>query len=258
MVQYNGLQPAASTGGTAMLDVCNLVKRYGRFRAVDNLSFHVHPGEIVGLVGPNGAGKTTVLRCCVGILRPTEGHILIGGHDTVREEHAARNLIAFVPEMPALYPLLTIEEQIEFIARTYGPLPPDFSRQREQLLRRFDLWSQRRKLTMNLSKGMRQKTALVAAFLHQARLLLLDEPLIGVDPAGIRQLKELAFEARADGGAVVVSTHLLDTAERLCDRIIVLQGGHKRAEGSLSELRSTRAHQHNATLEEIFLELTQD
>lgn len=239
-----------------LLDVRNVSKRYGRILAVDDLSFQVASGEIVGLVGPNGAGKTTVLRCCVGILRPSAGQIFVDGYDIVREERAAKQRLAFVPELPSLYPLLTIEEQIEFIVRTYGALAPDFVEQRAALLHRFDLWSQRHKLTTNLSKGMRQKTAIIAAFLHGARVLLLDEPLIGIDPAGIRQLKDLAGEARAEGCALLVSTHLLDTAERLCDRILVVQHGRKRAEGTLTDLRATLASHQNATLEEVFMELT--
>jgi ABC-2 type transport system ATP-binding protein len=174
----------------------------------------------------------------------------------VRQERAAKQHLAFVPELPSLYPLLTIEEQIEFIVRTYGPLAPDFAARRAALLHRFDLWEQRHKLTTNLSKGMRQKTAIIAAFLHGARLLLLDEPLIGIDPAGIRQLKDLAMEARAEGCALLVSTHLLDTAERLCDRILVLQKGRKRAEGTLADLRATAVYQGDATLEEVFMQLT--
>jgi ABC-2 type transport system ATP-binding protein len=242
----------------ALMEVDGLVKRYGRALAVDGLSFRVSAGEIVGLVGPNGAGKTTVLRCCVGILRPSAGVVRVCGHDSVADAVEARRQMAFVPELPSLYPLLTVAEQIEFIARSYGPLPSDFDLRCEALLRRFDLWPQRAKLTESLSKGMRQKTALVAAFLHGARVILLDEPLIGVDPAGIRQLKDLLLEARADGAAIVVSTHLLDTAERLCDRILVLQGGRKRAEGSLADLRLATDGGHAASLEEIFVALTED
>jgi ABC-2 type transport system ATP-binding protein len=193
----------------------------------------------------------------VGILRPTAGRVLVAGYDTVREELAAKRQLAFVAELPSLYPLLTVSEQIEFIARTYGPLPADFAARRDDLLRRLDLWPQRHKLTSDLSKGMRQKTALAAAFLHGARLLLFDEPLIGVDPVGMRQIKELALEARAAGCGLLVSTHLLDTAERPCDRILVLQGGRKRAEGTLAELRRAADSHRDATLEEIFLELTQ-
>lgn len=245
-----------SAATSTLLDVRAITKRYGRTTAVNELSFVVASGEIVGLVGPNGAGKTTVLRCCVGILRPTSGQILVQGHDIVQAEQAAKRCLAFVPELPSLYPLLTIEEQIEFIVRTYGPLLPDFVERRDELLRRFDLWGQRHKLTTNLSKGMRQKTAIVAAFLHGARVILLDEPLIGIDPAGIRQLKELALEARGVGCGLLVSTHLLDTAERLCDRLLVLQRGRKRAEGTLHDLRQTLAGGQDATLEEVFMELT--
>ncbi len=245
------LQPSG-----ALLDVQHLSRRYGRMTAVDDLSFRVMSGEIVGLVGPNGAGKTTALRCCVGILRPSAGRVLVDGCDIVRQERAAKQRLAFVPELPSLYPLLTIEEQIEFIVRTYNALTPDFAERRAELLRRFDLWGQRRKLTTSLSKGMRQKTAIIAAFLHGARLVLLDEPLIGIDPAGIRQLKDMAMEARNAGCGLLVSTHLLDTAERLCDRILVMQKGKKRAEGTLSELRLTLANRHDATLEEVFMQLT--
>ena len=247
-----------TTGAATLLEVSGLIKRYGRALAVDGLSFRVSAGEIVGLVGPNGAGKTTVLRCCVGILRPSAGAVRVCGHDSVAAATEARRRMAFVPELPSLYPLLSVAEQIEFIARSYGPLAGDFDAQREALLRRFDLWPQRAKLTESLSKGMRQKTALVAAFLHGARVILLDEPLIGVDPAGIRQLKDLLLEARAGGAAIVVSTHLLDTAERLCDRILVLQAGRKRAEGSLADLRLSAEGFGDATLEEVFMELTKD
>lgn len=240
----------------APLVVEGLSKRYGRALAVDGLSFQAGAGEILGLVGPNGAGKTTVLRCCVGILRPSTGAVRVCGRDSVAEAAEARRLMAFVPELPSLYPLLTVAEQIEFIARSYGPLAADFAERREALLRRFDLWTQRAKLTESLSKGMRQKTALVAAFLHGARLILLDEPLIGVDPAGIRQLKDLLLEVRAGGAAIVVSTHLLDTAERLCDRILVLQGGRKRAEGTLADLRLAAGGE-GGTLEEVFVALTE-
>lgn len=238
------------------LIVEQLCKEYGRIRAVDQLSLHVHAGEIVGLVGPNGAGKTTALRCCVGILRPTAGRISVMGHDLLRAEQAAKSVMAFVPELPSLYPLLSIEEQIEFIARAYGPLAADFHERRAELLQRFDLWPQRYLLCGQLSKGMRQKTAIAAAFLHNAQVILLDEPLIGVDPVGMRQLKALISEARADGKAILVSTHLLDTAERLCDRIIVMQRGRVRAEGTLAELRAALDRSHDTTLEEIFMELT--
>jgi ABC-2 type transport system ATP-binding protein len=244
------------TNTPPLLEVEQLTKHYGQFRAVDAISMHLQAGEIVGLVGPNGAGKTTALRCCVGILRPSSGHIRVAGHDLQREEQAAKSHMAFVPELPSLYPLLTIAEQIEFIARAYGELLPDFTQRRDDLMQRFDLWPQRHKLCGQLSKGMRQKTAIAAAFLHGAQVVLLDEPLIGVDPTGMRQLKELMLEARTNGGAILVSTHLLDTAERLCDRIIIMQRGRVLAEGTLAELRTMLDHGHDTSLEQIFTELT--
>ncbi len=248
--------PTPTNAGTPLLTVSALSKRYGRTLAVEDISFQVRAGEIVGLVGANGAGKTTVLRCCVGILRPTSGTVTVAGYDSVQQEREAKRHLAFVPELPNLYPLLTVAEQIEFIVRTYGPLPPDYAARSEALLTRFDLWEQRHKLTTSLSKGMRQKTAVAAAFLHAAQVILLDEPLIGIDPSGIRQLKDLLLETRAAGKAILVSTHLLDTAERLCDRIVMLHRGRKRAEGTLAELRQQLAAGSTATLEEIFVELS--
>jgi ABC-2 type transport system ATP-binding protein len=239
-----------------MLEIQHLTKRYGALVAVGDLTLRVRPGEIVGLVGPNGAGKTTALRCCIGILRPTAGEVTVCGHSLLRDEQRAKALMAFVPELPSLYPLLTVEEQIEFIVRAYGPPPADFARKRAELLQRFDLWPQRARLCSQLSKGMRQKTAIAAAFLHNAQVILLDEPLIGVDPVGMRQLKELILASRAEGRAILVSTHLLDTAERLCDRIVVMQRGRIRAEGTLAELRATLDRDHDTTLEEIFMQLT--
>lgn len=251
-----GILPSMTTTTHALLEVEQLTKHYGRFRAVDSISLQLRAGEIVGLVGPNGAGKTTALRCCVGILRPSSGHIRVTGYDLQRNEQAAKARMAFVPELPSLYPLLTIAEQIEFIARAYGELAPDFAQRRDDLMHRFDLWPQRHKLCGQLSKGMRQKTAIAAAFLHGAQVVLLDEPLIGVDPTGMRQLKELILEARTAGGAILVSTHLLDTAERLCDRIIIMQRGQILAEGTLAELRTMLDHTHDTSLEQIFTELT--
>ncbi len=252
------MQTNGSASRFALLDVEGLSKHYGKLRAVDQVSMHVFEGEIVGLVGPNGAGKTTALRCCVGILRMTTGQVRIAGHDLVQETRVAKSLMAFVPELPSLYPLLTIEEQIEFIVRAYGEPAADFRQRRDEFLKRFDLWQHRQKLCGQLSKGMRQKTAIAAAFLHGARVILLDEPLIGVDPTGMRQLKELILEMRAAGGAILVSTHLLDTAERLCDRIVIMQSGQVRAEGTLADLRTQLDHTHDSSLEQIFTELTRD
>lgn len=239
-----------------MLQVHQLVKQYKKFRAVDELSFQINPGEIVGLLGPNGAGKTTALRCISGILRPTSGHCVINGHDVVFDQAKAKARLAFVPEVPSLYELLTVDEHLRFIAMCFHSLPR-YEEMKETLLRRYSLWEKKDDLVATLSKGMRQKLSVACALVHDANVLLLDEPLIGIDPAGAHQLKQEIVSARDAGCCVLISTHLLDTAEKLCDRVIVMQRGKKIAEGTLEDLQ--REHKgEGKSLEEIFLALTEE
>jgi ABC-2 type transport system ATP-binding protein len=239
-----------------MLQFAQLVKEYKGTRAVDGLSFTVNPGEIVGLLGPNGAGKTTAIRCAAGILRPTSGTVFIEGHDIVAESAKAKSALAFVPELPALYELLTVEEHLRFVAMCYRRLD-QFEKLGDRLLDRYNLLPKKRALVATLSKGMRQKLAVACAFVHDARVLLFDEPIIGIDPAGIAEMKRALVEARDAGCAVLVSTHLLDTAERLCDRVVILARGRKVAEGTIAEVRA-RSEGVNATLEDVFLQLTRE
>jgi len=238
-----------------MLQVDRLVKQYKKFRAVDELSFTINPGEIVGLVGSNGAGKTTALRCTAGILRPTSGQILINGHDIVKDQASAKAGLAFVPEVPSLYELLTVDEHLKFIAMCFDTIDV-YEELREELLERYDLKEKQNDLVATLSKGMRQKLSVACALVHRANVMLLDEPLIGIDPAGARQLKDEIIRARNDGAAILISTHLLDTAEKLCDRIIIVGRGKKLAEGTLAELREMRQNE-NLSLEEIFFSMTE-
>lgn len=239
-----------------MLEVRGLVKEYKNFRAVNELSFTIQPGEIVGLLGPNGAGKTTALRCIAGILKPTSGQILINGHDVVLDQAKAKSQLAFVPEVPSLYELLTVEEHLRFVALCFNTLHI-FDSQKEELLARYNLLEKRKELVATLSKGMRQKLSVACALVHSANVFLLDEPLIGIDPAGAHQLKQEIQRAKESGAAVLVSTHLLDTAEKMCDRVIILARGRKLAEGTVNELK-TAANLESANLEEVFLKLTQE
>ncbi|MGV3617587.1 MAG: ABC transporter ATP-binding protein [Fimbriimonas sp.] len=239
-----------------MLQVERLVKQYKKFRAVDELSFTIQPGEIVGLLGPNGAGKTTAMRCLAGILRPTDGQILINGHDVVREQAKAKAGLAFVPEVPSLYELLTVEEHLKFVAMCFDTIPV-YEARRDELFDRFDLTEKRDALVATLSKGMRQKLSFACALVHNANVMLLDEPLIGIDPAGARELKDEIVRARNAGTSILVSTHLLDTAEKLCDRVIIMARGQKRVEGTLEELRENTGRE-GQSLEEIFLALTEE
>lgn len=237
-----------------MLEVCDLTKTYKNVRAVDRLSFTIRPGEIVGLLGPNGAGKTTALRCVAGILRPTEGRILINGHDLVQDQARAKQGLAFVPELPALYELLTVKEHLRFVAMCFKKLDR-YESEWETLLARYKLLEKQNALVATLSKGMRQKLAIACAFIHDANVLLFDEPIIGIDPAGVAEVRSEMLRAREAGCAILVSTHLLDTAERLCDRVIILVRGRKIAEGTMDELRRWGGDE-RMTLEEVFLKLT--
>ena len=240
-----------------MLRVDGLVKYYRKTLAVDGISFEVADGEIVGLLGPNGAGKTTILRCVTGIVQMTEGRIEVDGLDLVKNEEAVKRRIAFVPEVPTPYEMLTVWEHLRFIAMAYQTLDR-FEERADELMRRFDLYEKRNDFVLSLSKGMKQKLAIACAFVHDARTILLDEPLIGIDPRGARELKDMLLDAKRRGGSVLISTHMLDTAERLCDRIIILQRGRILAEGSLAELHERAEMGVDASLEDIFLTLTEE
>ena len=239
-----------------MLQVDGLVKRYKDFRAVDGLSFAVGDGEIVGVLGPNGAGKTTALRCIAGILRPTEGRILIAGHDVVDDMAAAKRALAFVPEVPSLYELLTVWEHLKFVAMCFDSMAR-FDAEGENLLRRYSLLEKRDELVATLSKGQRQKLSVACALVHEAQVMLFDEPLIGIDPQGAHELKAELMAARDGGASVLISTHLLDTAERLCDRVMIVARGRLVAQGTLAELQEAYGMQ-GSSLEDVFLSLTSD
>ncbi len=240
-----------------MLIVSDLTKYYKKTLAVDGVSFEVHDGEIVGLLGPNGAGKTTVLRCITGIVQKTEGVVRVDDLDLDTSEEEVKRRIAFVPEVPTPYEMLTVWEHMRFVAMAYQTME-SFDQRAEELMRRFDLYEKRSDLVLSLSKGMKQKLAIACAFIHDSRVILLDEPLIGIDPRGARELKDMIFNAKNEGRAVLISTHMLDTAERLCDRIIILQSGVIIAEGNLAELHERAKMGENASLEDVFLTLTEE
>ena len=239
-----------------MLEVSGLVKQYKKIRAVDDLTFTIRPGEIVGLLGPNGAGKTTAMRCIGGILKPTAGNIRINGFDVETQQAQAKAGLAFVPEVPSLYELLTVDEHLRFIAMCFSSLDT-YEQRGAELLDRYHLSEKKNELVATLSKGMKQKLAVACAFIHNSNVILFDEPLIGIDPAGAHQVKSEIQLARDNGCSILVSTHLLDTAERLCDRVIIMARGKKLAEGTLAELR-TQTGMEGDSLEDVFLKLTDE
>jgi ABC-2 type transport system ATP-binding protein len=237
------------------LVVESLVRRFGRIEAVAGVSLRVEPGRIVGFLGVNGAGKTTTLRCVAGLLAPDAGRIVVAGAELAREPRAARARLGFVPDRPHLHDPLTAREFLAFVAALYD-LPAEAAERRaESLLERLGLAADAHRTLEGYSLGMRQKTAVIAALLHSPPLLLLDEPLTGLDPVATRTLKELLREHADAGGGVLVSTHLLDVAERLCDTVVILRAGRVVASGTLETLRAGTAAR---TLEDVFLELARE
>lgn len=239
-----------------LLAVQGLWKYYREVAAVQGVTLSVGSGEIVGLVGPNGAGKTTILRCICGILRPTAGAIFCGGYDLASQAGEAKRQVSLVPETPDLYQLLTVTEHLRFIHLAFDERG-DFGPRAEALMQRLRLTDRRDSLVATLSKGMRQKLAVACAFMHSSRILLFDEPLIGIDPAGQREVKSMLEEAAAWGAAVVISSHLLDAVENLCPRVLILHHGQLLAEGTLDELRQRARMGTDTSLEDVFLSLTE-
>ena len=239
-----------------MISVESLTKLYGELTAVENLSFGVAPGEVLGLVGPNGAGKTTTLRSIAGIIRPTHGSIRIAEHDLATEPVEAKRRLAFIPDEPHLFEYLTLEEHLRFIGRVYGVA--DVEARIPVLLRELELVDKQRALPAELSRGMRQKLAIACGLLHEPSALVLDEPLTGLDPAGMRKMRAtIAARARA-GAAVILSSHLLHLVEELCTKLLVIHRGRAVAYGSIAEIVAERPQLAGLDLEDVFLALTGD
>jgi len=237
-----------------MIEVQGLTKLYGSLVAVDDLSFSVAPGEVLGLVGPNGAGKTTTLRSLVGIIRPTRGTIRIGGRELERDPVEAKRQLAFMPDEPRLFEYLTVEEHLRFTARLYGI--QDADERIPALLRELELAEKTGALPDELSRGMKQKLAIACGLLHQPTTLLFDEPLTGLDPAGIRRMKQTIVERARHGAAVILSSHLLQLVEEVCTRVLVIHRGRRVAIGTIAEIVAARPDLQGRSLEEIFLALT--
>jgi ABC-2 type transport system ATP-binding protein len=237
------------------IEVHDYHKHYGDTVAVAGLSFTVAGGEVLGLVGPNGAGKTTTLRALAGILAPTHGQLLIDGHDLAADPVAAKAALAYVPDDPRLFDQLTVWEHLRFMASAYRLT--DWTARAEELLTRFELTEKRDALCSELSRGMRQKAAVCCAYLHEPRALLLDEPLTGLDPYGIRTMKDSVRRHAEGGAAVIVSSHLLSLVEDLCTAVLILHHGRPVLHASLAELRREVAEGgKQETLEELFFRLT--
>ena len=238
-----------------MIELTNLTKRYGRFTAVNGINLTIPKGELYGLLGPNGAGKTTTMRMIAGILQPTSGTVRIAGFDIQADPLVAKSRLGFIPDRPFVYDKLTGAEFLRFVAALYGQEGPGIERRIDELLELFELAPWKDELTESYSHGMRQKLIISSALVHRPEVIVVDEPMIGLDPKSARLLKDLLREFVTRGGTVLMSTHTLEIAEAMCDRIAIVQGGNIAASGTMEDLRR-QTSSGDASLEELFLKLT--
>jgi len=238
-----------------MIELRSLTKRYGSFTAVNNVDLDVPRGELFGFLGPNGAGKTTTLRMIAGILRPSSGLVRIAGIDLALQSTAAKQKLGFIPDRPFIYEKLTGVEFLRFVAGLYGQSGPDVEKRGAELLALFDLEEWKDELVESYSHGMRQKLIISSAFVHKPEVIVVDEPMVGLDPKAAKTLKDLFREYTRRGNTIMMSTHTLEVAQSMCDRIAIIQRGVIRACGTMDDLRAS-AESGVTGLEDIFLRLT--
>jgi ABC-2 type transport system ATP-binding protein len=238
-----------------MIEVSALTKRYGDFTAVHDLTFTVNPGEVLGLVGPNGAGKTTTLRSIAGIIPATAGTVRIAGHDLASDPVAAKRALAFFPDEPRLFEYLTVRQHLAFVAKIYGI--HDHATLAQPLLDELEIADKADDLPGALSRGMKQKLAIACGLLHAPSVMFFDEPLTGLDPLGIRRMKDSILKRARAGAAIVLSSHLLHLLEEVCSHVLILKQGAKIADGTLAEVAARFSNgEPDVSLEEIFIRAT--
>ncbi|MCZ2115129.1 MAG: ABC transporter ATP-binding protein [Anaerolineae bacterium] len=236
-----------------ILEARNLTRVFGDFKAVDDVTFTIQPGEIVGFLGPNGAGKTTTIKLLTGLLAPTSGTATIGGYDIARSPIEAKSLIGYVPDTPNLYGKLKAAEYLRFMGQLYKVDPAKVEERMRPMLDMFELTDVAGNYLETFSHGMQQKVAITAAFLHSPQIVFMDEPTVGLDPRSARLIKDLMIVNRDKGRSIFFSTHILEIAQTMCDRVIIINKGRIVADAQVDEMRRMRGDQ---TLEDIFLELT--
>lgn len=238
-----------------MIAVSGLGKQYGSFVAVRDLSFTARPGEVLGLVGPNGAGKTTTLRCIAGIVPPSTGGIVIAGRDLLADPIGAKRELAFFPDEPRLFDHLTVRQHLAFVARIYGV--ENHEALAQPLLAEFEMLDKADQLPAELSRGMKQKLAIACGLLHSPKVMFFDEPLTGLDPLGIRRMKDSILQRARSGATIVLSSHLLHLLEEVCSHVLILKRGAKIAHGTLAQVSAQFSNgEPEVSLEEVFIRAT--
>jgi ABC-2 type transport system ATP-binding protein len=240
-----------------MIEIHNLTKTFGSFKAVDGLSLRVEPGEIFGFLGPNGAGKTTTVKVLSGIMRPTAGRVLVAGHDVALNPLEAKRAMAYIPDEPFVYPKLTGWEFLRFIGDLYLVPQAEQRRRIPELLETFELTAQAGELLESYSHGMKQKLLIASVLLRRPKVVLFDEPTVGLDPKSIRRFKGLLADIAREGAAVFMCTHILDMAEKLCHTVGIIYRGRLVARGSVADVKKLSAAPGERSLEDVFLELTE-
>jgi ABC-2 type transport system ATP-binding protein len=238
-----------------MIATHDLVKQYGNFTAVDGVSLDVPAGEIHGFLGPNGAGKTTTIRMIAGLLKPTSGRVIVNGHDLARQPERAKASLGFIPDRPFIYEKLTAGEFLRFHAGLYGVDGPGVGDRVREMLELFELTKWEHELVESFSHGMKQRLVMCAAFLHRPQAVLVDEPMVGLDPRGARLIKDVFRRMASRGVAILMSTHTLEVAQEMCDRISIILKGKIIARGTVAELRAMAGDPHDQ-LTAVFLKLT--
>jgi ABC-2 type transport system ATP-binding protein len=249
--QADSIQP----GTTFLIAVEGLSKLYNDFAAVSDLSFSVQAGEVLGLVGPNGAGKTTSLRCLAGIIPATRGTVRIGGHDLAQDPIAAKQELAFFSDEPRLFDYLTVQQHLAFTARIYKVA--NYREVARPLLEELEISEKVNQLPGELSRGMKQKLAIACGLLHSPKVIFFDEPLTGLDPLGIRRMKDSIRKRAKEGAAIIISSHLLHLLEEVCSHVLILKNGRKLAGGTLGEIRQKFSEHADANLEDVFFRATE-
>ena len=251
------LENGGDTFNLFMIEVEGLTKLHGEFTAVNELSFSVQPGQVMGLVGPNGAGKTSTLRCLAGIIPPTRGVIRICGHDLARDAIAAKQQLAFFSDEPRLFEYLTVEQHLAFTARIYQVA--NYEALARPLLEELEIADKADKLPGELSRGMKQKLVIACGLLHSPKVIFFDEPLTGLDPIGIRRMKDSILKRAKDGAAIIISSHLLHLLEEVCSNVLIVKNGRKIIDGTLGEIRQKYSEElGTANLEEVFFHATRE